>query len=469
MSGPVQTRREAIQEWIYRFTVAAPPPTTAGWNFQPLSLLRGIAQASAALAVANGFALYRALLRRYTVKAAAGDDLVKVARERGRRQRGPVHAQMPVIFVPRTARVTAITAAGFSDLLEVLDSTDFAIGVSVRVRNIDGSVSEAKVITNVTAGTGPNGYDELVVTALVNVYAPNLDDDDVQVLFRATVPAGTLINTRSGVQYQTLDATTTGDSNAVFAGESSALGLADKAIAECTTAGASGNVAPNNVTGLAVPITGVLQVVNPEAGRYGADTETDLELKRRTMSGPSEARQETRTWFETMLLRSDEDVARVIPGLSSDIGVMAVLVQHRNGGAFSVAELGAMKAWLEERVRSYMTIDVENVTLTSVEVEAQITLEPGYRLRAVLTSVADRVVTHPALDFRKAEFGSDVDNSLLLALVRDTPGVRSVDTASFLPAAPVVVGDTSLPRLTRVSLLDRDTGVTINATVAVGF
>ena len=98
----VKTRREAIEEWIRRFVVASPPTATnPAWNFAPLSLLRAIAGATAALAVHNGFALYRSLIRRYTVMAAQGADLVKVARERGRHQRGKTHSQMPVIFSPR--------------------------------------------------------------------------------------------------------------------------------------------------------------------------------------------------------------------------------------------------------------------------------------------------------------------------------------------------------------------------------
>ena len=47
--------------------------------------------------------------------------------------------------------------------------------------------------------------------------------------------------------------------------------------------------------------------------------------------------------------------------------------------------------------------------------------------------------------------------------------MNTLETASFLPAADVVVGDQSLPVLTRLSLQDSATGDTINADLAVSY
>ena len=112
--------------------------------------------------------------------------------------------------------------------------------------------------------------------------------------------------------------------------------------------------------------------------------------------------------------------------------------RSRQGDAFiedHLTELEAMRAWVDARTHSELTIEVSNITTTSVEVEVQGTFAPGAKPRRVLTRMAARLTTHHALDFRKSAFGADVDNSLLLTLARGTPGLQTLDTATFLPAA----------------------------------
>lgn len=458
----LKTRRELVREWYKRFRLYVPDEP---WNFQPLSLLKGLALATASLASGNGYVLYQSLLQRFTVMASADDFLDQVARERGRRRRGPRHARALVIIQPRTAIVTAVDAT--STKIEVSDSTDFEATRSLRIRSADGSTSESATISSVTVGTGPNGGDELIVPALTNTYLPTTEV--VNVLLRVTLPVGTLIDTLSSTQFKTLEAVTTGDSNAVFNGESTALALADKVRCEATTAGSDANIPVLSVTTLVTPVPGILKLQNPEAGRGGEDAEEDFQLKRRTMQGPAEANQETRRWLETMLRRANEDVERVIEGTSGSVGVMAIQVLNTNGGAFTASEIAAMKVSVEARVRSQLTLDIVNITLTAVEVEAQITLEPNFTLQQVLRAAGDRLAVLQALDYRKADFGVEVDNSGLLAIVRETSGVATLDTTTFLPSAPVPVVSDSLPRLIRLSLKDTVSGETINALVNVSF
>ena len=114
-----------------------------------------------------------------------------------------------------------------------------------------------------------------------------------------------------------------------------------------------------------------------------------------------------------------------------------------------------------------MGVSVSNLTLTSVEVEASITLQPGKTLEEVYRDAAGRLVTY--LDYRLWVEGTDVDNADLLSIVNTTPGVATLQTSSFLPATPVVVAAESFPTLVRLSLRDLVSGQTLNADLAVSF
>jgi phage-related baseplate assembly protein len=142
---------------------------------------------------------------------------------------------------------------------------------------------------------------------------------------------------------------------------------------------------------------------------------------------------------------------------------MQVAVISRGGGAMSTARLEALADYISARVRSHLAIDVQNATMTAVEVKATITLRPNFTLRQVFASAAGRITDF--LDIRKREFGEDVDEADLLVVVKQTPGVGSLETATFEPAANVEVAADSLPVLTRLWLIDATSGDEINATL----
>lgn len=449
----IKGRKELVQEWIRRFVTYTDEVTWFGAN----SAMRAWAEATGALAE-GVYLLYVALLRRVTVMASSGDALVQVAAERGAAQLPAQAAKLLVIATPETAGVVAITL-GPPDEIEVDDASAFSAGQDIRIRNADGSLSEVvtidTIVGNVITLTG----------ALVETYSPGTED--TKILARVQVPAGTEISTSAGVTFQTLTAFYTGDANPVLDGESTFVGLADKVWCEATTKGAVGNVDPGAVTGLVTPITGVAGVSNPELGTGGADIESEFDLKSRTINLANVANQETAAWFEALAKVGNSDVLRAIPVASTIVGTMGARVLHRNGGSFSATTLTALETYMNQRVRSYMAVSLANVTLTSVEVEARITLEPDATLASV--GKAASVALAAFLDYRKWAWGTDVDEADLLSIVNATSGVASLETSSFLPAANVAVAAASLPTLVRLSLEDIATGDTWSADLAVSF
>ena len=379
---------------------------------------------------------------------------------RSRQQRA---AKCFVAFRPETATVVSIVV-GPPSVLTVDDASAFLAGDEIRIRSADGSDNEVVEIDSILGNV-------ITLTAgLVATYSPG--SEDVQILFRAVIPEGTTINTLSGVVFATLEDVYTGDANPVLNGESTFLGLLDKVWCEATEKGAAGNVEPLAVTALVTPIRGVLSCFNPEPGSGGADIESDFDLKYRAMHQPTIANQETHTWIEAICRAGNSNVLRAIKVTSSTVATMACQVLHRNGGTFTTAQLTAMEEYAEQRVRSYMKLDVTNVTLQAIEVEASITLDPDVTLAQV--GIAASSLLAAFLDYRKLPFSTDdeplvIDEADLLAMVKNTTGVATLETASFLPAADTTITTNSIPTLARLSLTDLTSGDTWNADLAVSF
>lgn len=460
MAAPrIKDRKELTEDWIRRVITHTDRVTWFGGN----SIARAWATATGAL-VENSYQLYVAILRRFTLFASSDEDLAVVAAERGAQRLGPTRARLMVVFQPFVANVTAITI-GATDLIEVDDSSGFTAGDSLRIRNGDGTVTDVRTIIAITIGTGPNLGDELEVATLTGAYTPLTDDVDV--LLRATIPEGSIVTTTQGVLFQTLETVVTGDANAVLDGEGTFLGLADKVWCEATERGVSGNIEPRTVTGLQTPITGIVDVFNPERAVGGADSETDFELKRRAIEGPAIASAETEAWFEALAKAGNSDVLRVVRPTDIVLATLVMRIINRNGGGFSTTELSDLETYIEQHVRSFMSIDLENIVLTSVEIDAEITIEATADLEEVWREYSNRVAAY--LDYRKWSFGLTVEAAQLRRILEDVPGVASVDAGTFLPAADVTVSSLSLPTLTRISLLDLDSTDTINADLSVSF
>ena len=118
-------------------------------------------------------------------------------------------------------------------------------------------------------------------------------------------------------------------------------------------------------------------------------------------------------------------------------------------------------------MRSLLLVSIIDVTLTNVEVEAVVTLDPDAVLRDVWREMATRIATF--LDYRKWPFGQDVDEADLITIANQTPGVATLTTTAFSPSVDVAVDSESLPTLTRLAITDSNTSEVIDAFLTVAF
>lgn len=460
MSGQptLYSRRELVAQASRRLLTYTDEITYFGPNSVDLAIaetLGGMTSVS--------YRLYKALLRRFTLIGSSGTVLTEVAAERGARRQKAQRSRLLVVFVPWSTTVTAITV-GMTTRLEVEDSSAFEVGDSIRIRNADGSNTERLSIIDLIQGTGPNGNDELEVGSLTYTYDVS---EDTQVLLRETIPVQTLITTKVGVGFATTSTITIGDFNAVLSGEGAALALADKVWCEATTKGDQGNINPQSVTGLAVPNPNVRRVHNPERAFGGAAEETDFDLRYRAAHRPARASQETPAWAEALAVEADADVLRAVIAPPTAISTLAIQLLARNGGPLTAKRLRSVENYIGARVRGYMAVSCSNVTLVSIEVEAQVQLDPDVTLRQAWVDAGSRIANY--IDYRRWEFGLDPDWTKLLGLVKNSLGVKAVVDSTFLPSSNPEVGNEQLPVFVRLSLQDIDTLETINGALAVSF
>lgn len=448
----IKTRLELFQDWIRRVVTYTDRVTWFGTN----SIVGAWGRATATLTEST-HQLYGALLRRILLSAATGDWLVAVARERGANQRSTTTAGAFVVVQPVYANVASITIAaapGFDDL-NVDDGTLFLVGDEVRVRNGAGTVTDVRLIAlKPTANT-------IRVATLIGAYTPATDDVDV--LFRISLAEGDLVRATNGTTFALTEPVTTSDHNAVLDGESTSLALADKAWAEATTRGSSGNVEALAINRLSTPVRGIRAVYNPGPATGGGDTEPDYELRYRAANWPEKVAQETEAALQALAHAADEDVLRAKNATSTVVGTMRLFVAHR-GGAFSASQLEAIQTFVEDRLRTGLTVEAINATLTSLWVEAEITVDNGASLEGCWRAAASRLADY--VDRRTWEWGGTVNAADLLVLVRQTTGIASVDSSTFLPAADLPVGADSLPAFVGLTLRDSTTGKTFNAALA---
>lgn len=458
----LQTQGDLVRSFIERFTAYQAIITYFGTN----SVINALAVAIAGLA-ANGPRLLRSLIQRFTLLGAAGDDLSAVMEEMGVTRDAARRGRVLVVMQPHAVNVLDITVNGLVHDIEVDDATEFEAGDSIRVVNGDGTeteVAEVDVIGSV--GAGANGGTVITtVAALTGTYDPA--NEDVDLLLRYVVPRDTLLRTSVGVQYQTLDSVTVGDRNPVLNGESDALSLSDKVWAECTTAGARGAIGPLTITGFVVAVPKVKRILNPERAAGAVDEESDFDGKYRASHHASLQAVDTAAWALAHLQVIAPNTLRVVPTTATTMQEMRFLVLAKTAAPLTTQEKEQAIVYLEARSRSLLSVTLDDVTLTAVELDVTATILEGYDDEEVWRDLAKRAADF--LDFRTWTEAETVDDADLLALANDTPGIGNIDTLTFAPAADVTVATGSFPYLTRVTLRNATTGDIRGADLAQEF
>lgn len=452
------TAAELTQDWIRRVVACSDELTYFGQN----SANYAYAEATGQVVYQDALAAYKALVRRGTLLGAEGDAATEVAAELGAQRLGPTRAMVLVIVRPQTAVITAITDGRLE--VSATDAALFAVNDSLRLTTNDGATSEVVEIQAITSASGPNGGSELDVGLVLNTYDP--DKEIVRVLLRKTLTAGTVFTSTAGIRFESLDDLTIGDSNAAMAGESASLALADKVWCEATTAGAAGNVEALTIS-LQTPDADVLAVLNPSRASGGTDAESLFDLKYRAAHQSQFAAAETPAMLEALAKRGNNSVLRAVPETSTTLGRLRLRVLTRSGGGLSADARTSLSSYMSARLRSQLVVEILNMEVTAVEVTADVTLDPvvglsnAQRLARAWRHCADALAVF--LDFRKWEFGVDVDEADLLSIVNRADGIATVAISSFTPASDVVVAAASLPVLVRLTLTDTATNEVFGA------
>lgn len=464
---PVLKTRQAHLEDAIRRVVAASANLTV---FTRDSVNRSLLEPLAADAE-NADLAQNAILNRTLIQNAQDPHIQVIGESRGYRyDRLGRRARVLAILTPFTTNASAVTVfSGSVDSITVADGATIAVGESIRIGYTDQSTGTYYTET-ATVSAKPTAHvirvPTLTTRSAAQYQAAITAGYEVVVTARTTLAAGTTV-TSTGGTFQTLSAVTVGDGNSILAGEGAALSLADKVWCEATERGAAGNIDRFALTGLSPSNDGIVQVYNPERGRGGAGAEDISSYRQRVIEGPSVYAQEPLAWLLATGKELNRNLLRVVKTSTSVLNTVAIKVLKDNGGSFTSDELTALAEGLVQRSRSGILYTVANVSLTSLEVEAQIRLQPEYTLEQVWRAVSNAVATY--VDFRTWPFGGDVDDAALLSIVRSVAGVANVDTATFLPSADLSVGAESLPVLTRVSVQNIATGGTINSSLAVSF
>jgi len=285
------------------------------------------------------------------------------------------------------------------------------------------------------------------------------------------VPAGTVAQSASGVQFQTvadltLDALTS---------DYTAYPLLNKVFARATTAGATGNVPAKSITQITPPITDVA-VINHYPAQNGKDIEGDMHYRMRIALNSAMNETTTFDFYRVRSLLCDTQVGGVDVGtrilrtmpMMRDPRTVILFVLTKDGAGLSDAEKVAMKNYLEIYCPILTTIRIANVVFTPITLDVKVHLDTGYTVDGIWPNVASKLANF--IDWSRWDWGQNVDDADLISVVRNCEGITNVVTDEFYThvdgglAVPgdVFVAANSLPRL--VSLEIRDASTTTGET-----
>ena len=459
MATPPKSRRELLREGIQRFIVAQDRINYFGEN----SVGRAFMSVLAAIGESGQQALNTLQRRRSLLGGTWETGLADTLEEYGAPRRGASRSMVLACLQPWFTAVTAITNAATSKI-EVFDSSHFAVADSVRIRSTS-TVTEIRTVIAITTGTGPNGGNEIEVALLSNSYNPVTQN--VALLLRKTIPTDTSISTTVGVRLQTIAPVTVGDSNPIFNGETTALAVLDKVWCECTTAGARGQFNAFSISGFLVAEPKVRGIFNPEASIGGLDEASASQAKYEAAYYPAIQNVTTQASVLALAKAGNPRVLRTLVIAPTELRTVNVLVLTAQVGPLSSTEKTYLTAYMNQRARFNEVFSIADMTLTAVSIQATVTLDGTVTLRDVWLAAASRYAV--AIDPRTAEYGAAVQRADLITILNTTQGVEDMNSTTFLPAADVAVGASSLPYFVSLSLRDANSGTIINDLVAVSY
>jgi len=224
-----------------------------------------------------------------------------------------------------------------------------------------------------------------------------------------TIPAGSLLATGAGVQFQSLADVTIGETGTVIAN------------IEAVEAGVSGNVPAGAITQIPVSIAGVTAVTNPTATSGGTDEESDADLLARLLERVrNPATSGNAAHYKQWALEvSGVGDAKVLP-LWDGAGTVKVVIIDSNKQPASTEIITAVTNYIEDVRPIGATVTIVSATGLEIDVSATVTLATG----AVLADVQAAFEAALAAYLQHIAFKQNyVSYAQVGSLLLDTPGV----------------------------------------------
>ena len=285
-----------------------------------------------------------------------------------------------------------------------------------------------------------------------------------------TFAVGLRAESNTGMAFSVSTAVTCGTSpNVPPAG-----GYVDLAVLADTT-GAAGNVRQNTITvKLGTWPTPCTRVTNPFAASGGSDLESDdllrARLARRWKLAAKGISDCYLAWLQAEYHEGSYDpgfdgrtVIRALSMPKTNLGETTTIVVQNSGDAYSGAELVAMELCfngtddelrLGSKVPLHETVDVVNITFTTITVIVQVQYVAGYNTSLVDADIADALADF--IDWSTWDWGATVYRSAILSVIQSVPGVASVNDGTMSLNGSItdnaVVAYNSLPKFGSVTL-----------------
>lgn len=255
-----------------------------------------------------------------------------------------------------------------------------------------------------------------------------------------TIPAGTLVATKSGLTFETTEEGTI---------ETEDVDVLIRSL----SIGAKYNVAASQITELPVGVIGVTEITNGVETTGGTDGETDAELRKRLMlrlQNPPTSGNESHYKMWALEVDGIGD-ARVFPedGGAGTVKIIPVTTQKRAPNSDTIAKV---LSHIEENRPIGASVAVVAPQETAINVSAVITLNSGYTLNDIkegYTEALTKYLTDSVLKLYT------VDYYKCLSLFYDLPGVSKVTSFKLNNATSnVTISDANIQVIGTVTITE---------------
>lgn len=245
------------------------------------------------------------------------------------------------------------------------------------------------------------------------------------------VPAGSLLATGAGVQFETLAEVTIGETGSITTD------------VRAVEAGTRGNVPAATITVIPVSIAGVTAVTNMSSTTGGTDQETDAALLERLL-------EKVRTPATSGNVAHYLQWAKEVPGVGdakvfplwNGNGTVKIVIIDSNKQPAGAEIVANVAAYIEEVRPIGATVTVESATALDIDVIATLTLTPETVLADVKTAFEAALTSYlKQIAFKQSYVSYAQVGSLLL----DTPGVLDYSNLTLnTGTGNVAIGDTQV-------------------------